>query len=82
MNKLERARLAGFIVVLGAAAGCAGTPSSTPDRTPSWQKYTVTGSHIRRPVDGNGNPEGQGSIVITDSPADLERLPSVTVRRH
>jgi hypothetical protein len=81
MNKLKSTRLAGFIVVVAAAAGCAGTPSSAPDRTPSWQKYTVTGSHIRRPVDGNGNPEGQGSVVVT-TPSELEKLPSVTVRRH
>jgi len=82
MNKLKRTRLAGFIVVLVAAAGCVGTPSSAPDRTPSWMKYSVTGSHIRRPVDGKGNPEGQIPVTVVATPEDLSNLPSVTVRRH
>jgi hypothetical protein len=82
MNTLKSTGLAGFIVVLAAASGCAGTPSSPPDRTPSWMKYSVTGSHIRRPLDENGNPEGQTPVVSTKTPEDLENLPSVTVRRH
>jgi hypothetical protein len=81
MNNLKIARLAGVIVVLAAAA-CADTPSSsyTPDRTPEWMKYAVTGSHIRRPVDRNGYPEGQTPVVNT-SPSELHTVPSVTIRK-
>jgi hypothetical protein len=80
MNKLKIARLAGSIVVLIAAAGCASTPSGAPDRTPGWMKHAVTGSRIRRPVDANGRPEGQTPVVNT-SPSDLHKVPSVTIRR-
>ena len=79
MSNLKIARLAGVIVVLGAA-GCADTPSSTPDRTPEWMKYAVTGSRIRRPVDRNGYPEGQTPVVNT-SPSELHTVPSVTIRK-
>jgi len=81
MNKITR--LAGAIIVLAAAAGCASAPggSSTPDRTPDWMKSAVTGSRIRRPVDRNGYPEGQTPVVNT-SPSEIHKVPSVTIRKR
>ena len=80
MNRITR--LAGAVIVL-IAAGCAGAPSgsSTPDRTPEWMKYAVTGSRIRRPLDGNGRPEGQTPVVNT-SPSAIDKVPSVTIRKR
>lgn len=81
MNRLKSVRCAGAIAVAMVTVGCAGTPSSVPDRTPRWMRDYVTGSRIPRPSDRNGEPEGRGSLVTT-SPDRLGYLPGVTIRNR
>lgn len=82
MNNRKSIRHAGALVILVAAAGCAGTPTdSVPDRSPRWMRDYVTGSRIPRPADRNGEPEGRGSLVTT-SPDRLGYLPGVTIRNR
>lgn len=78
---MNRVKSAGAMAVLVLVAGCAGTPSSVPDRTPRWLRDYVTGSRIPRPADRNGEPEGRGSLVTT-SPQGLGYLPGVTIRNR
>lgn len=48
------------------------------DRTPSWQKYQVSGSRIARRLDANGKPMSADFVQSTTSKG-LEMLPGVTM---
>lgn len=50
----------------------------TRDRTPSWQKYRVSGSRIARPVDASGKPVSADFVRSTSSEG-LYMMPSVTM---
>jgi hypothetical protein len=48
------------------------------DRTPSWQKYHVSGSRIARRMDASGRPLS-ADFVKTTTPKGVEMLPGVTM---
>lgn len=48
------------------------------DRTPSWQKYQVSGSRISRHLDANGKPTSADFVQSTTSKG-LEMMPAVTM---
>ncbi|WP_129640950.1 hypothetical protein [Peristeroidobacter agariperforans] len=48
------------------------------DRTPSWQKYRVSGSRIARTLDANGKPTTADYVQSTTSDG-LHMLPAVTM---
>lgn len=52
--------------------------TASRDRTPSWQKYQVSGSRIARRLDANGKPTSADFVQSTTSKG-LEMLPGVTM---
>lgn len=48
------------------------------DRTPSWQKYQVSGSRIARRLDANGKPTSADFVQSTTG-GGLHMLPAVTM---
>lgn len=50
----------------------------TRDRTPSWQKYQVSGSRISRRLDASGKPTSADFVHSTTSEG-LQMLPAVTM---
>ena len=51
---------------------------STVDRTPSWQKYQVSGSRIARRMDKSGKPISADFVQSTTSEG-LQMMPGVTM---
>lgn len=52
--------------------------AAAKDRTPSWQKYRVSGSRIARTLDANGKPKTADYVQSTTSNG-LQMLPGVTM---
>jgi hypothetical protein len=61
-----------------AAAAPAKRAAATRDRTPSWQKYRVSGSRIARSLDASGKPMTADYVQSTTS-SGLQMLPGVTM---
>lgn len=91
MAKLDYVRASGALIVVAvlsaAVMGCSSTPSqpksaaqaraATQDRTPSWQKYQVSGSRIARRLDKSGRPMSADMVQSTTSQG-LDMMPGVT----
>lgn len=93
MAKLEVACASGALILSAVLSGCTSVPRqqtltdpaapaatqrvAKKDRTPSWQKYYVSGSRIARPLDSTGKPMTADYVQSTTSDG-LEMLPSVT----
>jgi hypothetical protein len=93
MAKLQVVRASGALILSAVLLGCANAPSqpestgsqasaatkrvANKDRTPSWQKYYVSGSRIARRLDATGQPMTADYVQSTTSKG-LELLPAVT----
>lgn len=78
MSTLKLARTSGALVLSAVLMGCSSNPTPTPDRTPSWMKYQVSGSRIARRTDAKGKPIS-ADFVHSTTPEGLLMLPAVTV---
>jgi type IV pilus biogenesis protein CpaD/CtpE len=79
-------------IVMASLMGCASAPDRQAgakevqathrvvnrDRTPSWQKYQVSGSRISRHLDANGKPTSADFVQSTTGKG-LEMMPGVTM---
>lgn len=94
MAKLELMSVTGALILSSVLMGCSsaptrssavGQPSAAPaeraaaqDRTPSWQKYQVSGSRIARRMDKSGKPLSADFVQSTTGEG-LQMLPGVTM---
>lgn len=94
MAKLEIVCASGALMLSALLLGCANAPSqqadaskvqaapakgaTVKDRTPSWQKYRVSGSRIARTLDASGRPTTADYVQSTTSNG-LQMLPGVTM---
>jgi hypothetical protein len=90
MAKLDILSATGALVLSAVLMGCSSAPTVRPeavaparvasqDRTPSWQKYQVSGSRIARRMDKTGKPLSADFVQSTTSNA-LHMLPAVTMK--
>jgi PBP1b-binding outer membrane lipoprotein LpoB len=88
MAKLDIVRASGALILAAILMGCSSAPTQSTasaaqaraakqDRSPSWQKYEVTGSRIARRLDKSGKPMSADMVQSTTSQG-LSMLPGVT----
>lgn len=89
MAKLDIVSASGALMLSAVLMGCSSTPTqpstdaaparaATQDRTPSWQKYHVSGSRIARRMDKSGKPMSADFVQSTTSEG-LQMMPAVTM---
>lgn len=73
-------QISGAVIAAFLLAGCASGPTRpVPDSTPSWMKYEVSGSRIKRRVDANGEPSSASFVTRTNA-ANLALMPGLSVQ--
>lgn len=82
MRRLTLVRIAGMVLVSAAVAACAtsGAQRVAKDTTPSWMKYEVTGSRIKRTPGPRGLPEQADFVRSVPSYQDLSLAPALVIR--
>jgi hypothetical protein len=88
MAKLDLLSATGALILSTVLMGCSSAPTETgavpvqraasQDRTPSWQKYQVSGSRIARRMDKTGKPLSADFVMSTTGDG-LQMLPAVTM---
>lgn len=81
MKTFNVVRIAGTLLVSATFVGCGTTLGSyraVQDTTPSWMKYQVTGSRIKRSTNNRGQATSADFVRSTSS-RDLALLPSLTI---
>jgi hypothetical protein len=92
MAKLELMSVTGALLLSSVLMGCSSAPTqpstvaqpsasaqrAAQDRTPSWQKYQVSGSRIARRMDKTGKPLSADFVQSTTGEG-LHMLPGVTM---
>lgn len=90
MAKLDIMSASGALILSTVLMGCSSAPTTQPgapaqqrtasqDRTPSWQKYHVSGSRIARRIDQTGKPMSADFVQSTTGEG-LQMLPAVTMK--